>query len=181
MVDETTAIEKYQDVKRVELCLQILEYQLKNPRCTQVEACDTVGVPERTFRYWLSQGILDDWLAEYADSMVRTGRNQVLDSWGNVLGYMVKIATGAVEVKGANPVSAADFLRKVAGIKFSVTEQPQAIAEMTIFMLPQVHIGVKDGKPVLDSPSDIVSGEFRDITDSPEASDQAPPSLESCD
>ena len=172
MTDEA-AIEQYQEARRAQLCLQVLEHQLSHPRCKLRDACKAVDIPERTFRHWLSIGVLDDWLSEFADSMVRTGRNQVLENWPKVLKYMAEIATGVTVVKGANPVSAAEFLRKVAGIKFSVTERPPAIGEMNVFMLPQAQFTVKDGKPVLP---DIIEGELVS-----EESDQAPSLLESSD
>lgn len=166
---EKTAIERYDDVRKTEILLRVLRYQTDNPQASRVDACEAVGVPDRTLRHWLSQGILDDYLAEFAAAMSKEGRAVLLEMWSGILQYQGELASGAKTVKGANPTSAAEFCRKVAGVEFAVKEKVSSIGEMNMFMLPQIHFTVRDGKPQLES-EDIVDGEFEEVGPSEDSS-----------
>lgn len=166
---ERTAIERYDDVRKTEILLRVLRYQTDNPRASRVDACEAVGIPDRTLRHWLSQGILDDYLAEFAAAMSKEGRGILLERWSKILHYQGELASGSKIVKGANPTSAAEFCRKVAGVEFAVKERAPSIGEMNLFMLPQAHFIVRDGKPQLES-EDIVDGEFEEVGPSEDSS-----------
>lgn len=160
-----SAAEKYDRARKMGILLQVLEYQLAHPRAKRKAACEAVGISDRTFRSWMAEGILDDWLTEFSDATKRSGRAIILDNWDKVIKFQLEIATGLREVRGASPTTAANFLRQLAGIGFSIQERAPVAKEMNLFMLPQVNVMVSDGKP------QIIEGTI--ISDEP-ASDPEP-------
>lgn len=160
-MEDKSAIEQFNLTRQVELCLTIRQYLMEHNKATVAEACSTVDVPVRTFYQWLNDGVLDEYFSEFSGAMARIGRTTVLDRWESVIDNMVAIASGTKVIKGANPVSAAEFLRKVAGIAYAIDETPAVnVDQMNVFMLPQAMAIVREGKPQLVE--DIVDAEFEE-------------------
>ena len=116
MSNETTALELYQDEVRFQRALAVIEHQVTHGSSTR-KACEACNVPVSTFYKWLQDGVLTEYLTD-----ARRGRAELTSAVANeaapdVLRYMIALATGKTQVRGANPVAAAKLVLEIAAGK----------------------------------------------------------------
>ena len=164
--EANTPLSEYNRTVRFRRTLAVMRYQVENGASVQ-EACKACNVPERTFYRWISEGTLDDYLAECSEGWSKAVAAQALEAVGAIMMYMIEIASGAKVVRGANPIAAAKFVFKFAGLEpYTRTPKSDGNTDVLLGMPKQVQFLVVDGSPVLDKHGRvmIIDGELKEST-----------------
>jgi hypothetical protein len=137
-----------------------MEYQVQRG-CSVQGACEACNVAERTFYRWLSNGIFDPYLDEAAGGRHQTIRDKAIQAVERIMDYMIAIAAGEVRTRGANPISAAEFVFRHAGIEERPeTAQPGNQVNILVGLLEMVRFDIRDATPVLrDGKPVVIQGE----------------------
>ena len=155
-----SSVEKFDREVKAQKCLAVLDYQIQHG-CNRTEACEALGLSVRTVNSWLSSGVLDGYLDDLAEARTRDARNIILNRWEDIVLHMAMMASGERVTRG-NPVTAAEWCAKFAGIKPQTEPAPIHQTNILVHMPEQVHFDVKDGTPRL-------TGEGRPVVIKPAA------------
>ena len=145
---EVTAIEEYNDEVKVAKLLRVLTHQTEH-HSTLTKACETVGLPVPTFYRWIGEGRLGDAITEMREQRATTLQALAVQAMPGVLRYMIRVATGNVEARGANPISAARLVAQFAGM-IDGAEHQDGPAQTFNFYPEQLLFAMGDGRPRLD-------------------------------
>ena len=152
--EEESSLELYHDTVRAERLIEVMRYQVAN-HCSAQKACEACDLAYRTFRDWVSKGILDRYLGEVRAAHSNSLREKAIEKSGDILDHMIQIATGKVQIRGANPVRAAELVLQWAGVSPHEAQdvdrdEPTGPTINILTLVPeQVMFDVKDGAPAL--------------------------------
>ena len=147
--------------------LAVMDYQVQRG-CSVQEACEACNVAERTFYRWLNEGVLVDHLAGCQEGREKMVVAMALHALEGIMKYMVKIASGAKAVRGANRIAAAKFVYKMAG--FEAGTSPTTVHSQTNVLvgLPEmVRFEIANGSSMLNDQGrlKIIDGELEEPAD----------------
>jgi len=144
-------IEEYREEVRLRRALAVMEHQVEHGSSLR-EACAANNVPVTTFYRWLADGLLTDRLSEDGEGLAAAVQMQAASALTDVVDYMIQIATGKVQVRGANPVAAARWLAELANIRTPATRISAAepSASQHQFAPPLVQFNLVNYTPAVD-------------------------------
>lgn len=116
-------IEKADQHVKAMQCLKVLDHRIEHHSSTK-DACEACNIPERTFYHWMNQGVLSQYLDDTQLVSKQVTKMMVADRWEDILQHQIRVASGQVTQRGANPTSAAKFLAEIAGVMEKQVEKP---------------------------------------------------------
>lgn len=143
-----TQLDQFNEIAKIKKLTRILDIRAETGASIE-EACESVGIERTTFYRWLDDGVLADELARAREVAANITEQMVSEEWASVLRHQIRIASGKVTQRGANPTTAAKFLAEVSGI--TRDNQPKATKVHATFFVEQV----------MTSPGEIVEGEAK--------------------
>jgi hypothetical protein len=113
MSDETSL--RLADELRLRRALAVIEHHVKTGEPINA-SCDVCNVKTSTFYDWVSAGVLDTYLDDCRRSRSETAATMAAEAIPDITAYLVRVATGQVRVRGANPIAAAQLILSLAGV-----------------------------------------------------------------
>lgn len=166
-MDEREQIELVTEEVKFQRALAVIEHQVKHGTSVRA-ACRACNVPERTFYRWLGEGVLKDYLDESRESRSQAVSSMATEALPDVMQYMIDVATGKVQVRGANPVAAAEFVfAKAGGAMTSAAEVAAQSTTQVLAFIPQLStvriVHALSGPDTDTEPVEVIEGEIADV------------------
>jgi hypothetical protein len=152
----------YHDEVRLRRVLAVIEHQVKNGS-TVPEACEACSVSERSFYRWIGDGILADYLADCQKSRSGAATALAAESVPDVMNYMISIATGKTQARGANPIAAAQLIFRIAGLQGGDSAGDKGKAPNVLAFLPQMMTLNIVQSPNVHGQGEIVDAEVEEL------------------
>jgi len=155
------ALEAVSDEVKLQRALRVIECQVAQGM-TARDACEACDVPERTYYRWLSEGVLNSWLAECQAGRSKAAEAMAAESLPEIMQYMIGIATGKTTRRGANPIAAAEFVWAKQGKRAGGRGSVRPLAFVPQFIM----LNVSGGAVVAGVPEDgeIIDGECVEVS-----------------
>jgi len=132
--------------------------------------CDACSVPTSTFYSWIADGVLDTYLEECRKSRTDTAAAMAAEAIPDITSYLVRVATGQVRVRGANPIAAAQLILRIAGVgpggEKSAADLPAVPTNVLAYIPQLVQFTIIGGMPAKDKEGKfvVIDGEAKEIT-----------------
>jgi hypothetical protein len=164
MSDGTNAIELYQDEVRFQRALAVIKHQVEHGSKTR-KACEACNVPVSTFYQWLEDGVLTEYLTDARRVRAELTSAVANEAAPDVLRYMVALATGKTQVRGANPVAAAKLVLEIAGGQHDTYAAESGKTTTNIFLPEMVTLNVmaagRGEQP--EAPQEVLEAEYEEV------------------
>jgi len=162
-IDTTTAVEAISEEVRAQRAIRVIQHQVQHGSSVR-QACEACNVPVRTFYHWMREGVLTDYVGASRDSRSTVASALAIEAIPDVMQYMIAIATGKVQVRGANPIAAAQFVFSAAGVKATTATEAEKPPTNVLAFLPQMvtlQIMQPSGPDALAEPP--IEGEYQEV------------------
>jgi hypothetical protein len=149
---------------RLQRALAVIEHHVKTGDPINV-SCDACSVATSTFYDWVRDGVLDTYLDECRQTRADTAATMAAEAIPDITAYLVRVATGNVRVRGANPIAAAQLILTIAGVRLdrdkSAADSPVVSANVLQFMPQLVQFNIVAGMPAKDEEGryEVIDGE----------------------
>ncbi|NIV32715.1 MAG: hypothetical protein GWN58_25705 [Anaerolineae bacterium] len=158
-------MELVKDETRFRRTLAVIEHHVKtgDPINASCEACN---LPVSTFYKYIADGVLDDYLGDCRKSRSETAAAMAAEAIPDITRYLVRVATGQVRVRGANPIAAAQLVLNIAGVKPGRESAADRAGVGTMTFMPQlVQFQFVQGMPAQDEEGrfQVIDGEAREV------------------
>jgi len=163
-IDTTTAVEAISEEVRAQRAIRVIQHQVQHGSSVR-QACEACNVPVRTFYHWMREGVLTDYVGASRDSRSTVASALAIEAIPDVMQYMIAIATGKVQVRGANPVAAARFVLSVAGITEDTSAAEDRPPTTNIFLPEMVTLNLVAAAHSVppDDPPEALEGSYEEV------------------
>jgi hypothetical protein len=159
---------------RLKRTLAVIEHHVTTGDPITV-SCDTCNVPTSTFYKWIADGVLDTYLEDARKSRSDTAAAMAAEAIPDITAYLVRVATGKIRVRGANPIAAAQLILTIAGVRpdkdKSAADLPVTVPANVLQFMPQLgQFNIVQGMPAQDEEGrfEVIDGTAEELPPSGE-------------